>query len=68
MSENILTTFMTVVGSGLTSLVLVNWRLTKLEQKVDQHNKYSDKIASMTTDIALIKQDISYIKEKLGGK
>ena len=66
MSENLIISIITVFGSCITSFSLVNWRLAALEKKVDQHNQYSDKISSIQQDIALMKQDMSYIKEKLG--
>ena len=63
MSEGIIIALIGAVASVLSSAALVNWRIKKLEEKVDAHNKYSDKIASMQTDIALIQKDISYIRE-----
>lgn len=65
MSENVLIALLTVAGSSLSSLALVNWRLKKLEEKVDKHNSYSDKIAAQTTAIACMQKDIEYIREKL---
>lgn len=63
--ENIIIAIIGAIASVLTSASLVNWRLKKLEEKVDKHNGYSDKIASITTDIAVIKNDLSYIKNAL---
>lgn len=63
MSEGIIIALIGAVASVISSAALVNWRIKKLEEKVDAHNKYSDKIASMQTDIALIQKDISYIRE-----
>ena len=63
MTEGIIIALIGAVASVLSSAALVNWRIKKLEEKVDAHNKYSDKIASMQTDIALIQKDISYIRE-----
>ena len=60
--ENIIIAIIGAIASVVGSATLVNWRLKKLEEKVDRHNSYSDKIASMTTDIAVIKNDMSYIK------
>lgn len=61
MSENIIIALLGVASS----MLLVNWRLKKLEEKVDRHNSYSDKIASLTQDVALIQKDIEYIKKAL---
>ena len=65
MTESIIIALIGAIGSVLTSASLVNWRLKKLEEKVDKHNAYSDKIASMTTDIAVIKTDLTYIKNAI---
>lgn len=63
--ENIIIAIIGAIASVLSSATLVSWRLKKLEEKVDKHNAYSDKIASMTTDLAVIKNDITYIKTAL---
>ena len=65
MSENILIAIIGAIVSIISSASLVNWRLSKLEEKVDKHNGYSDKIAKMQTDIALMQKDISYIKSTI---
>jgi len=65
MSENIVIAIIGAIVSIISSASLVNWRLKKLEEKVDKHNAYSDKIASMTTDIAVIKTDLIYIKNAI---
>ena len=65
MSENILIAIIGAIVSIISSASLVNWRLSKLEEKVDKHNGYSDKIAKMQTDIALIQKDINWIKEAI---
>lgn len=69
MSENIVIAIIGAIVSVVSSASLVSWRLQKLEEKVDKHNGYSDKIAAMQTDIAVIKTNMTYIKtavEKLG--
>lgn len=65
MSENIVIAIIGAIVSIISSASLVNWRLKKLEDKVDQHNTYGDKIASIKTDIAVIKNDLSYIKSAI---
>lgn len=52
-----------VIFSAGVSLQLVNWRLKSLEERMDKHNKYAEKFAEATKDIALIQKDIQYIKE-----
>lgn len=65
MTQDIIIAIIGAIGSVLASASLVNWRLKKLEEKVDKHNGYSDKIASITTDIAVMKTDITYIKNAI---
>jgi len=65
MTESIIIAIIGAIASVLTSASLVNWRLKKLEEKVDKHNGYSDKFASMTTDIAVMKNDLNYIKNAI---
>ncbi len=65
MTENIIVAIIGAVASIIGSATLVNYRLKKLEEKVDQHNSYGDKIASMQTDIAVMKNDLSYIKSAI---
>ena len=66
MTENIIVAIIGAIASIIGSASLVNYRLKKLEEKVDQHNSYGDKIASMQTDIAVMKNDLSYIKSAIG--
>jgi len=66
MTENIIVAIIGAIASIIGSATLVNYRLKKLEEKVDQHNSYGDKIASMQTDIAVMKNDLSYIKSAIG--
>lgn len=65
MTEVVITALITGTLSVCASASLVNWRLKKLEDKVDEHNGYAQKYAETHEDIALIKQDICYIKEKI---
>lgn len=53
-----------VIFSAGVSLQLVNWRLQQLEKKVDKHNEMQDKIASISTDIAVIKTTLQHLSEK----
>lgn len=65
MSDTIISAIISVVGSVLGSMALVNWRLQTLEKKVDEHNKWGEKFEAQVTDIAVIKNDISYIKKSI---
>ena len=65
MTENIVIAIIGAIVSIISSASLVNYRLQKLEEKVDKHNGYSDKISKMQTDIALIQKDINWIKEAI---
>lgn len=65
MDTEVIISVLGVILSAILSLNLVNWRLNKLEEKVDEHNKYSDKIANMATDIAVIKTTLEIkVKDK----
>ena len=52
-----------VIFSAGVSLQLVNWRLKKIEERLDKHNGYAEKIANMTTDIAVIKTTLQHMQE-----
>lgn len=65
MTENIVIALIGAAASVLSSAALINWRIKKLEEKVDKHNGYSDTISSMQMDIALMQKDIQYIREAL---
>ena len=67
MTEVIITALITGTLSVLASASLINWRLKKLEEKVDEHNGYAKKFAETHEDIALMQKDIEYIKEKISG-
>lgn len=67
MATEIITGIISLVGvilSAVVSLQLVNWRLKKLEEKVDAHNSYSDKIGSIQTDIAVIKNTLQHLEKE----
>jgi len=67
MSESILVALITACGSIIGTASLINWRLQALEKKVDSHNNYAKMFSETTTDIALMKQEIQFIKERIGG-
>ena len=63
MNTEIIVSVLGVILSAILSLNLVNWRLNKIEQKLDEHNGYAEKIANMTTDIAVIKTTLQHMQE-----
>ena len=65
MTENIIIAIIGAIASVIGSATLVNYRLSRLEEKGDKHNGYSDTIAEMQTDIAVMKNDLSYIKSAI---
>lgn len=71
MSEVIIVAIITgvcsVIGQWLISRereIRLDERLKSVEKKLDEHNKFSDKIGGIREDIASIKTDIKNIKEK----
>ena len=74
MTDTITVAIISLVGiilSGLISVVassaLINWRMKEVEKRLDSHNGYAQKFAATAVDIAVLKQDIAFIKEKLHG-
>ena len=70
MSEVIIVALITgafsVIGQWLISRereARMDERLKSVEKKLDEHNKFSDKIGGIQADIASIRTDISYLKE-----
>ena len=62
----IITGFCSVLGQWLISRereARLDERLKSVEKKLDEHNRYADKIGGIQTDIAAIKADIRNIKE-----
>lgn len=39
-------------------------RLTTIEKKLDEHNGYAKKIGEMSSDIAVIKKEIEYLRKE----
>ena len=65
MSENIIISVIGAIASIVSSAALINWRIKKLEEKVDKHNAWGEKFAAQNLDIAVIKNDIGYIRETI---
>ena len=62
----LITGFCSVMGQWLISRereARLDERLKSVEKKLDEHNKFSDKIGGIQADIASIKNDIKNIKE-----
>ena len=41
---------------------LIEYRLLKLEEKVDKHNNFAEKIPSMQTEINTLQKDVAQLK------
>jgi hypothetical protein len=62
----VITGICSVIGQWLISRereVRLDERLKSVEKKLDEHNKFSDKIGGIREDIASIKTDIRNLKE-----
>lgn len=42
----------------------VDDRLSAIEKRLESHNSYAEKFASLTTSIVAMQKDIEYLKEK----
>ena len=63
----VITGICSVVGQWLISRereIRLDERLKSVEKKLDEHNKFSDKIGGIREDIASIKTDIRNMKEE----
>ena len=63
----IITGFCSVLGQWLISRereARLDERLKSVEKKLDEHNRYADKIGGIQADISSIKTDIKNIKER----
>lgn len=62
----IITGLCSVLGQWLISRereARMDERLKSVESKLDEHNKYADKIGSIQADIASIKTSVQFLKE-----
>lgn len=62
----VITGICSVIGQWLISRereVRLDERLKSVEKKLDEHNRFSDKIGGIREDIASIKTDIRNLKE-----
>lgn len=63
----VITGICSVIGQWLISRereIRLDERLKSVEKKLDEHNKFSDKIGGIREDIASIKTDIRNMKEE----
>lgn len=71
MNTEVIVSVLGVILSAILSLNLVNWRLKKLEDKMDdvdkhlkEHNNYAVKFAEVSGDIKAIRTELENLKEK----
>jgi hypothetical protein len=55
-------TLIGTLGGILASSKLTNWRLQKLEEKVDRHNSLMERTCILERDAARMQQDIDRLK------
>ncbi len=68
MDSNVLVALITTGGmavTGLSGLSLIKHRLSNVEKKLDEHNGYAKMFAEAHEDIAVMKNDISYLKDSV---
>ena len=72
MTENITRALITLVGSGLGSLVgvlasakLTNYRIEQLEKKVDKHNSVIDRTYKLEQDFCLIDEKMRVANHRI---
>lgn len=70
MTEVIISALIASLTSLLVTLVSqifdkkdIERRLQELEEKIDKHNSYGDKISKIQSDIAVIKTEITYLNK-----
>ena len=64
----VITGIFSVLGQWLISRereARMDERLKSVEKKLDEHNKFSDKITTITADISSIKTEIANLKEAI---
>ncbi len=73
MSENVTIAVITLIGSGLGSLVgilasakLTNYRIEQLEKKVDKHNSVIDRTYKLEQDFCLIDEKMRVANHRIG--
>lgn len=73
MTENVTIALITLVGSGLGSLVgilastkLTNYRIEQLEKKVDKHNTVVERTYKLEQDFCLIDEKMRVANHRIG--
>lgn len=73
MSENVTIAVITLIGSGLGSLVgilasakLTNYRIEQLEKKVDKHNSVVERTYKLEQDFCLIDEKMRVANHRIG--
>jgi uncharacterized protein (DUF697 family) len=54
----------TAILMNLKTQALLEYRMQQVERKLDEHNKYADKMGSIEVHIAEIQTDIKYLRGK----
>ena len=72
MTESIIVALIAAVGGLLgtyfankKTTALVAYRLDKIEEKLDKHNHFDDRISACETDDALHEQELKRVNERL---
>ena len=47
------------------TVALLEYRMERVEKKLDEHNGYAEKLGDIRTDIAVMKTDLSYLKAEV---
>ena len=68
MDSAVLSALITAGGMGATAISgisLIHYKLGRMEKKVDEHNGYAKMFAQTHEDVAIIKNDLQYVKEDI---
>lgn len=68
MDSTVIAALISAGGMGLTALsgiALIKHRLSSVEKKLDEHNGYAKMFAQAHEDIAVMKNDIQYMKDTI---
>lgn len=68
-----ITAFVTAIGVLIVNIMqnkktsyLIEYRMNKVEEKLDEHNKYAKRFEEIEKTLIAIQKDISFLKEKAG--
>lgn len=68
MDSAVMSALITAGGMGATAISgisLIRYKLGRMEKKVDEHNGYAKMFAEAHEDIAIIKNDLQYVKDDI---